>query len=203
MYCTSCRQQKTIVYVLVKKAFHIFWIPLVPAGSSTYMTCPDCGSIWKMTKVPLDMSYWGYLLLSIGLLLGGVIISILASLACLTSLVFVILPIFVSIAYLYTVPSSHREHFENVTIDALSAGLGAGAIPPSTAGYTDPYSAPRTVSQYSAPNGINVPSSPMAGSIYATAGSSFTSCPSCGMRMETPPPGIMVTCPYCKSTYRR
>lgn len=69
--CTACGRQTGLRFVMVKKVFHFFWIPLVPAGSSVVMQCSSCNTEWKVPNTPSDHTFWAYFVLSLGFLLGG------------------------------------------------------------------------------------------------------------------------------------
>ena len=201
--CPNCYRPASVSYIMVKRALHLFWIPIFPAGSTMYIKCQLCGREWKDPHEPSDSQFYGYLGIAFIFLFMGLGV---AWYTCAGAIPFAILNIVVSSAYLLSAPS-------------IPSGYPPGTTPPANA--PDIYSPPAPVyPQYQAyapqpqPTYYNPQyspnNSPYASSVTYDRGSTLRAqqggyytesvCPNCHRVIGQVQPGQVVKCPFCGET---
>jgi hypothetical protein len=200
--CPICHRPASMHFTLRKRAVHLFWIPLFPAGSTAYVKCNLCGHEYEATDAPQDTQFYGFLGVSILLTLLGVLMVVFVPPTCVGGIPFLIGNIALSSGYLITVPGSY-------------AGYPKGSEmtqPPPTSSYGPTYSsyqpAPTSyqTGQYTSP-ALASPKTSVTydkdSTLRAQSGGFYSEnhCPYCGMAIGAVYPGQVATCPYCKNQF--
>ena len=128
--CPYCYRPANLHYMAVRKALHIFWIPLFPLPTSTNIKCPLCGKMWQPNDAPVDHMSYLYIAISIALLTFGLIIWIYSSI-CWTILPFLIANFALSLGTLSICPSSHQDYPPTPSQPPVinSRPIPSGAVP--------------------------------------------------------------------------
>ena len=52
--CPHCLDKRTYMHRVVRRWFHIFWIPLIPLEKSEYVACTVCNEAYEPTVLVLS-----------------------------------------------------------------------------------------------------------------------------------------------------
>ncbi len=52
MQCPKCGKETKHYLMLQKRAFTVFFIPLIPLGTRKYLVCEECRSVTKVSNFP-------------------------------------------------------------------------------------------------------------------------------------------------------
>jgi predicted RNA-binding Zn-ribbon protein involved in translation (DUF1610 family) len=178
--CPNCQRPSTFTYMLVKRAFSIFWIPIVPAWSRVKMRCQSCGVEMAATDAPTDTGFFGFLAISLALLVGGLMLSLISF--CVTIILFIALSAAVAYLYMQAVPDNFKGYPGGSGVPSMETAIEVTPV----------YSTPSSQSQRAVTTDRSSTLS------YKEGGYVVESvCPYCGMRITPAAYGPVVKCPYC------
>ena len=134
--CGVCGPGATYARIMVRYAFSLFWIPVLPVGHSLWVKCQRCGNEFQERGWTMDMSGGLALLAVIAILFFGVSVGTTFG-GCYVGAAFVVLAIIVTVGWMHTTP--HSEGVVPGTVPgAFAMPPGAGAAYAEYPGYPGP-----------------------------------------------------------------